>query len=892
MKIFITHKHLKRRIKMEKLGLNEIREKYLSFFETKDHLRLKSASLIPEKDKSLLLINSGMAPLKPYFTGQETPPRKRVTTCQKCIRTPDIERVGKTARHGTFFEMLGNFSFGDYFKNEAITWAWEFCTQWLKLPEDRLWVTIYQDDDEAFEIWNKKIGLAPERIVRMGKEDNFWEIGLGPCGPCSEIYFDRGEKYGCGKPDCKIGCDCDRYIEFWNLVFTQFDKDEDGNYNKLANPNIDTGMGLERMSVIMQDVDNIFEVDTIRNTLDYICSLAGVEYGKDEKKDVSIRVITDHIRSVTFLVSDGVIPSNEGRGYVLRRLLRRAARHGKLLGFEGPFLSKVSKKVIESYHHAYPELKEKEDYIENIINIEEERFEETLEQGLQKLQEYIDSIDDSNTLSGEAAFKLYDTYGFPLDLTKDILEEHGLKVDEKAFMNEMERQRERARTARGDNEAEGWKEDIYSKLDKDITTIFVGYDNLSYSSIIKAIIADNTIVDKASEGMNINVILSETPFYAESGGQAADTGLIEGAGFKLEVKDCKKVTGGRFVHLCKVIEGEVRVDDSCTAHVDKNRRYATARNHSVTHLLHKALRNILGTHVEQAGSLVEKDRLRFDFSHFKALTSEELTLVEKEVNSAIWKSMDITVSEVPIDEAKKMGAMALFGEKYGDIVRVVKMGDYSIELCGGTHMKNTSQIGMFKIISEGGIAAGIRRIEAITGEALYEYLLNKENIIADACSKLKTNEDDLLRKIEHTIKENKELEKEIQNLKNKIADSSINSYISNAQEVEGIKYVVIESDSSNIEDMRTLGDKLKEKLENGLAIIYSIGSEKTTILAMASKNAVTCGIHAGNIIKEVTKIGNGSGGGRPDMAQGGIKDNNKLNEIKEAIPMIIKNQIK
>ncbi|MGI5998462.1 MAG: alanine--tRNA ligase [Lutispora sp.] len=877
---------------MEKLGLNEIREKFLSFFETKDHLRLKSASLVPEKDKSLLLINSGMAPLKPYFTGQETPPKERVTTCQKCIRTPDIERVGKTARHGTFFEMLGNFSFGNYFKNEAIAWAWEFCTQWLKLPEDRLWVTIYQDDDEAFEIWNKKIGINPERIVRMGKEDNFWEIGLGPCGPCSEIYYDRGEKYSCGKPDCKLGCDCDRYIEFWNLVFTQFDRDEDGNYNRLANPNIDTGMGLERMSVIMQDVDNIFEVDTIRNTLDYICSLAGVEYGKDEKKDVSIRVITDHIRSVTFLISDGVIPSNEGRGYVLRRLLRRGARHGKLLGFEGPFLSKVSKKVIESYHQAYPELKEKEDYIENIINIEEERFEETLEQGLQKLQEYIDSMDDSRTLSGEAAFKLYDTYGFPLDLTKDILEEQGLKVDEKAFMNEMERQRERARTARGDNEVEGWKEDIYSKLDKEIKTIFVGYDNLSYPSIIKAIIADNTIVDKASEGMNINVILSETPFYAESGGQAADTGLIEGTGFKLDVKDCKKVTGGRFVHYCKVLEGEVRVGDSCTANVDKKRRFATSRNHSVTHLLHRALRDILGTHVEQAGSLVEKDRLRFDFSHFKAMTNEELASVEKEVNSAIWRSMDITVSEATIDEAKKMGAIALFGEKYGDIVRVVKMGDYSIELCGGTHMKNTSQIGMFKIISEGGIAAGVRRIEAITGEALYEYLLNKENIIADACSKLKSNEDELLRKIEHTIKENKELEKEIQSLKDKIADSSINSYLSNAQEVGSIKYIVIDTDSSSIEDMRALGDKLKEKLENGIAIMYSIGSDKTTILAMASKKAVSSGIHAGNIIKEVTKIGNGSGGGRPDMAQGGIKDNSKLDEIKEAIPMLIKKQIK
>lgn len=876
---------------MEKLGLNEIREKFLSFFETKNHLRLRSASLVPEKDKSLLLINSGMAPLKPYFTGQETPPSKRATTCQKCIRTPDIERVGKTARHGTFFEMLGNFSFGDYFKDEAIAWAWEFCTKWLELPEDRLWVTIYQDDDEAFEIWNKKIGLSSERIVRMGKEDNFWEIGLGPCGPCSEIYFDRGEKYSCGKPTCKMGCDCDRYIEFWNLVFTQFDRDEEGNYNKLAHPNIDTGMGLERMSAIMQEVDNIFEVDTIKYTLDYICSLAGVEYGLDEKKDVSIRVITDHIRSVTFLISDGVLPSNEGRGYVLRRLLRRGARHGKLLGLKGAFLSKVSKTVIEIYQNAYPELKEKEEFIENIINIEEERFEETLEQGLEKLQEYIDLMGDSDTLSGEAAFKLYDTYGFPLDLTKDVLEEQGLKVDELSFAKEMELQRERARTARGDNEAEGWKEDVYSKLDKNISTDFVGYDNLTFHSIIKAIIADNTIVNKCTEGMDVSVILSETPFYAESGGQAADTGMIEGDGFKLQVNDCKKVVGGRFAHYCTVLSGEASLGDSCIALVDKKKRMATARNHSVTHLLHKALRNVLGTHVEQAGSLVEKDRFRFDFSHFKAMTQEELVKVEREVNSVIWRGMDITVTESTIDEAKKMGAMALFGEKYGEIVRVVKMGDYSTELCGGTHMRNTSQIGMFKIISEGGIAAGVRRIEGITGEALYEYLIDKENLIINACAKLKTNEEELLRKIEHTLKDTKEMEKEIQSLKNKIAEGSLDDYLAKAKEVKNIKYVMIDAGSSSLEDMRSLGDKLKDKLENGLAVLYSKGSDKTTILAMASKAAVSSGIHAGNIIKEITKIGNGSGGGRPDMAQGGIKDNDKLGKIKETLPSVIEKQI-
>ena len=877
---------------MDKLGLNEIREKFLSFFETKDHLRLKSASLVPEKDKSLLLINSGMAPLKPFFTGQETPPSKRVTSCQKCIRTPDIERVGKTARHGTFFEMLGNFSFGNYFKDEAIEWAWEFCTKWLELPEDRLWVTIYQDDDEAFEIWNKKIGVNPDKIVRMGKEDNFWEIGLGPCGPCSEIYFDRGEKYSCGKPTCKFGCDCDRYIEFWNLVFTQFDKDEEGNYNRLAKPNIDTGMGLERMSAIMQEAENIFEVDTIRHTLDYICSLAGIEYGMDEKDDVSIRVITDHARSVTFLISDGVLPSNEGRGYVLRRLLRRGARHGKLLGLKEAFLSKVSKTVIELYQYAYPELKEKEEYIENIIKIEEERFEETLEQGLEKLQEYIDDLCGKDTLSGEAAFKLYDTYGFPLDLTRDILDEQGLNIDEEGFIKEMELQRDRARMARGDNEAESWKEDIYSKLDKDIKTEFVGYDNLIHHSIIKAIIADNTIVNKGIEGTEISVILSESPFYAESGGQIADTGFIEGEGFKLQVLDCKKVVGGRFAHQCKVLEGVVTVGDNCIGTVDKKRRLATARNHSATHLLHRALRNVLGPHVEQAGSLVENDRFRFDFSHFKAMTEEEINKVEREVNASIWRGMEITVTETEIEDAKKMGAMALFGEKYGNHVRVVKMGDYSIELCGGTHLENTSQIGMFKIVNEGGIAAGVRRIEGITGEALYEYLLNKENLIVEACAKLKANEDELLRRIEHTIKDTKDMEREIQALKKKITESSLDEYISSATEVRGIKYVFINANSSSLEDMRILGDKLKEKLDHGLAIIYSKESEKTTMLAMASKPAVALGVHAGNIIKELTKIGNGSGGGRPDMAQGGIKDNDKIDEIKAVLPIIIDKQIK
>lgn len=877
---------------MNKLGLNEIRELFLKFFETKGHLRLKSASLIPESDKSLLLINSGMAPLKPYFTGQQTPPHNRVTTCQKCIRTPDIERVGKTDRHGTFFEMLGNFSFGDYFKDEAIKWAWEFCTEWLKLPEDKLWVTIYHDDNEAFNIWHEKIGIPNEKIVRMGKEDNFWEIGLGPCGPCSEIYFDRGEKYSCGKTDCKVGCDCDRYIEFWNLVFTQFDRDEEGNYNKLANPNIDTGMGLERMAAIMQNVDNIFEIDTIKYILDYVCKLTKVNYGFNLKSDVSIRVITDHIRSVTFLISDGVIPSNEGRGYVLRRLLRRAVRHGKLLGLQESFLSKVARKVIEVSSEAYSELKEKEEYILNIIDIEEKRFEETLEQGLNRLQEYMNSLKETRILSGEAAFKLYDTYGFPLDLTKDILEENGLSVDEESFEREMKLQRERARTARGDNNTESWKEDVYSLVDKNIVTDFIGYDKFSSSSIVKVIIANNIIVEKAKSCMEVNIILDKTPFYAESGGQLSDTGIIKGKNFVIEVYDCKKIINGNYSHTCKIVDGEVTVGDKCFAEIDISRRMSMARNHSATHLLHKALRNTLGNHVEQAGSLVSPDRLRFDFTHFKAIIKEEINIIEKEVNAMIWEAMDITTLETDMESAKNMGAIALFGEKYEETVRVVKMGDYSMELCGGTHLKNTSQIGMFKITSENGIAAGVRRIEAISGEKLYNYLVQKEFLINEVCIRLKTNEDDLIKRIDAHIKDIKEKEKEILSLKSKISNTSLEHYLSKVKEIKGLKYIISNVEEEDIESMRQLGDLLKEKLVNALIVLYSVKKEKTILLAMASKLAVNSGIHAGTLIKEITKIGGGSGGGRPDMAQGGIKDINKINQVIEAIPQAISKQIK
>ncbi|HWQ29599.1 MAG TPA: alanine--tRNA ligase [Negativicutes bacterium] len=879
---------------MEKLGLNEVREKFLSFFESKEHLRMKSASLVPQSDKSLLIINSGMAPLKPYFTGQAVPPRKRVTTCQKCIRTPDIERVGKTARHGTFFEMLGNFSFGDYFKEEAIAWGWELCTEVFKLPVDRLWVTIYLDDDEAFDIWHKKIGLPEERIIRMGKEDNFWEIGLGPCGPCSEIYYDRGPGTGCGKPECKMGCDCDRYLEFWNLVFTQFDRDEEGNYNRLAKPNIDTGMGLERMAAVLQEVDNIFEVDTIRYILDSICKIAGVDYGKDHKKDVSIRVITDHIRGVTFMISDGILPSNEGRGYVLRRLLRRAARHGRLLGLTEPFLTQMALKVIEVSGDAYPELREKKDYILNIIELEENRFYETLDQGLNILQGYIDELKASatDTLSGEKAFRLYDTYGFPLDLTKDVLEEQGLKVDEETFQKEMQSQRERARAARADSSAESWKEDIYAKIDWSIKTKFVGYESFSSEAAVKAIIKEGELVDKAEEGDEIHVILDVTPFYAESGGQTADTGRIKGQGFELKVKDCKKVTGDRFSHTCEVVSGEVKTGAACKAEIDSRRRMAIARNHSTTHLLQKALRKYLGTHVEQAGSLVTPERLRFDFSHFKGLTKEELDQIEKEVNRAILDSLDISIMETSINEAKKLGAMALFGEKYGETVRVVTMGDYSVELCGGTHLKTTSQAGMFKILSEGGIAAGVRRIEAVTGEKAYEYVKEEEKLMNELCDKLKVHPSESLKKVDALLKQLKEAEKEVEHFKAQMAVGMLDELAAAAKDEKGVKYLVTRLDDMNIDRLRDMGDKLRDKLGTSFVMLYTFDGEKTVLVAMASKEAVAKGVHSGNVIKEASKLAGGSGGGRPDMAQGGIKDADKVKAAMDAVPGILGNMIK
>ena len=879
---------------MEKLGLNQIREMFLSFFESKQHLRLKSASLVPHNDKSLLLINSGMAPLKAYFTGQLVPPSNRVTTCQKCIRTPDIERVGKTARHGTFFEMLGNFSFGDYFKKESIAWGWEFCTEIMKMPVDKLWVTIYEDDDEAFEIWNKEIGLPADKIVRLGKDDNFWEIGLGPCGPCSEIYFDRGPEWGCGKEDCNVGCDCDRYIEFWNHVFTQFDRDEAGNYNKLAKPNIDTGMGLERIAAVMQGVDNIFEVDTIKYVLDFICSLAGVTYGKNHKTDVSIRVITDHMRGVTFMTSDGMLPTNEGRGYVLRRLLRRAARHGKLLGINEPFLSKVAEKVIEVSKGAYPEMEEKRAHILNVIEIEEKRFNETIDQGLTILQSLIDELkaNSKETLSGEAAFKLYDTYGFPLDLTRDVLEEQGLRVNEEVFQSEMQAQRVRARAARAENNIEGWKEDIYAKIDWSIKTKFVGYESYTSEATIKALVMGENIVDTITEGDEVVVLLDTTPFYAESGGQLADKGKIYSDVFELEVHDVRKVAGDRFAHICSVINGEAKVGDKCTAAIDVRRRKATERNHSTTHLLQKALRKTLGNHVEQAGSMVSSDRLRFDFSHFKAMTEEEINTVEKEVNAAILESLDIVIKEAKIDEAKEMGAMALFGEKYGDIVRVVKMGDYSIELCGGTHLKNTSQAGMFKILSEGGVAAGVRRIEAVTGEKAYELLKEEEAIIKEICDRLKTNPHECVKRVEGIAKQVKDLEKEVVHLKSKLAAGSIDEIVNNALEIKGVKYIAAKMEAMDLDALRDLGDKLRDKLGDALIVLASNDGEKTSIVSMASKKAIEAGVHAGNIMKEITKLAGGSGGGRPDVAQGGIKEASKVQSALDAVKNILSQQIK
>ncbi len=880
---------------MREMGLNEIREKFLAFFESKDHLRLESASLVPHNDNSLLLINSGMAPLKPYFTGQEVPPRRRVTTCQKCIRTGDIENVGKTARHGTFFEMLGDFSFGDYFKKEIIPWSWEFVTKVMEIPEDKLYVTVYKDDDEAAKIWHEVVGVPKDRIFYMGKEDNFWEHGTGPCGPCSEIYYDRGEEYGCGKEGCTVGCDCDRYMEFWNLVFTQFNAEEDGTYSELEQKNIDTGMGLERMATIMQNVDSIFDVDTVKAIRDKVCKIAGVEYGKDHKTDVSVRVITDHIRSVTFMTADGVLPSNEGRGYVLRRLLRRAARHGRLLGINRMFMTDICEVVIANSGEAYPQLVEKKDYIYKILNVEESAFYKTIDKGMEILKDDIEEMKSKGekVMSGEKSFRLYDTYGFPIDLTKEILEEEGFEIDEEAFNQEMKIQKERAREARGKSTYMGADETVYHKLDVDMVTEFAGYDvkEVSDAKII-AIIANNEVSDSAVAGDEVSVFIDRTPFYAESGGQVGDHGVITTETGTVKVTDCIKVVGGKIAHIGKVEDGSISVGDTAKATIDYAKRLATSRNHSATHLLQKALRTVLGTHVEQAGSYVDAERLRFDFTHFSAMTPDEIKEVERLVNEKIFENLDITITQENIEDARKMGAMALFGEKYGNVVRVVNMGGYSVELCGGAHLKNTAQVGTFKIISENGVAAGVRRIEALTGTEALKHFQAQEEQLKTVCGIVKATPDNMVKRIETLVAEQKELSKELEKLKAKMAGGAVSEILNGKKEINGVNAVLAEVKEADGNALRTMGDQLKEKLGSGVIVLGSGKDGKVSLVVMATDDVVKKGVHAGNIIKAAAAVCGGGGGGRPNMAQAGGKDASKIGEALVKAEEVIKEQIK
>lgn len=859
---------------MQPYGVNQLRKMFLEFFESKGHLAMKSFSLVPHNDKSLLLINSGMAPLKPYFTGQEIPPRRRVTTCQKCIRTGDIENVGKTARHGTFFEMLGNFSFGDYFKNEAIEWSWEFLTEVVGLDPDRLYPSIYEEDEEAFEIWNKKMGIPAERIFRFGKADNFWEHGSGPCGPCSEIYYDRGEKYGCGSPDCTVGCECDRYMEIWNNVFTQFDNDGHGHYSELEQKNIDTGMGLERLASVVQDVDSIFDVDTLKALRDHICRLADTEYGKDAQADISIRVITDHTRSVTFMISDGIMPSNEGRGYVLRRLLRRACRHGRLLGIEGSFIPELAQTVIEGSKDGYPELEEKKDFILKVIAKEEDQFNKTIDQGLGILAEMTAKMEaeQTTTLSGADAFKLYDTYGFPIDLTKEILEEKGMQVDEEGFHASMEVQRKTARAARGETNYMGADVTVYESIDPSITSTFVGYENLAWKSPIMVLTSDTETVEALSDGQRGTVFAEETPFYATSGGQEADTGIIRTAEGEFKVEDTVKLLGGKIGHVGVVIKGMIKTGDQAELCVDAEKRALSARNHSATHLLQKALRTVLGTHVEQAGSSVNEDRLRFDFSHFSAMTAEELQKVEEIVNEQIVAGLPVKVENMPIEEARKTGAQALFGEKYGDVVRVVNMGDYSIEFCGGTHVKNTNEIMAFKILSESGVAAGVRRIEALTSKGLIRYYDNLEKKLNEAAKVLKATPDNLAEKIAHLTAENKALHSEVESLKSKLAQDAMGDVMDQVQEIKGVKLLAAEVDGVDMNGLRDLGDQLKEKLGEGVVVLASGNDGKVSLMVTATDAAMKQGAHAGNLVKAIAGLVGGGGGGRPNMAQAGGKN--------------------
>ncbi|AQU10337.1 alanine--tRNA ligase [Clostridioides difficile] len=879
---------------MEKMGLNEIRSKFLEFFESKGHYVANSYSLVPNNDKSLLLINSGMAPLKNYFSGVEVPPSVRMCTSQKCIRTGDIENVGITARHATFFEMMGNFSFGDYFKRESIKWGWEFVTEWLNIPEDKIWVTVYEEDDDSYDIWAKEMNFPEERMVRLGKDDNFWEIGTGPCGPCSEIYFDRGEEYGCDNPDCKPGCDCDRYLEFWNHVFTQFDRDEEGNYSLLENKNIDTGMGLERMGCIMQGVDTIFEVDTIKSILEAVEKLTGVKYGENPKNDISIRIITDHIRAVTFLVSDGVLPSNEGRGYVLRRLLRRAARHGKLLGVKELFLQKLIDEVIKVNDKAYPVLVEKESYIKKVVGIEEEKFNETIDQGTEILNSYIEVLknEGKTVLSGQEAFKLYDTYGFPIDLTKEILEEEHLSVDEEAFNEEMEKQKERARNARGNMDRESWKEDPLSKLESTVDSTFNGYSEIYGEGTIEAIVKDDELVQSAEEGDKVSIVLDNTTFYPEGGGQVGDCGLITNENLVLEVLNTKKGANNSIKHIGIIKSGRISNGDKVKTLVDRETRMSAARNHSATHLLHKALREVLGEHVNQAGSLVTPERLRFDITHFEAISNEELKVIEEKVNNVILSSLDIKCDIMNIKEAKEKGATALFGEKYGDEVRVVSMGDYSTELCGGTHLTNTSQVGMFKILSEGGVAAGVRRIEAITGKAVYEYLKERDGIISEVCVNLKSKEDNLIQRISSLLEENKNLSKELHDMKAKMSLQSVDSIFDSKVEVNGVNLITNKFEGMDMDTLRETADNLRDKLGSGVVVLANVVDDKVNFVVTATKDVLDKGIHSGNIVREVAKIAGGKGGGRPNMAQAGASDVSKVDQALSYASEVIKTQVK
>ena len=879
---------------MKNYSLNELREMYLKFFESKMHLRAKSFPLVPHNDNSLLLINAGMAPLKPYFTGQEEPPRTRMTTCQKCIRTGDIENVGKTARHGTFFEMLGNFSFGDYFKEEAIEWAWEFVTKHLEIPVERLYVTVYQDDEEAADIWRNKIGLPKEKVFYMGKEDNFWEAGIdGPCGPCSEIYFDRGEEFGCDNPNCTVGCDCDRYMEFWNLVFTQFERHEDGTYTPLAQKNIDTGMGLERLATMMQGVSSIFDVDTIKAIRDHVCSLAGVTYGENYKDDVSIRVITDHIRSVTFMAADGVLPSNEGRGYVMRRLLRRAVRHAKLLGIEGLFLQELVKTVVENSKHEYTELEDKYEYITKLLTVEEKNFNETIDRGLTILKSHIDEMkaQGKEVLDGKACFTLSDTYGFPIDLTREILEEQGLKADEDGFKVEMDNQRQKARDARGGSKYMGADETIFNQMDAAMKTTFIGYDKLETTGTLEVIANDETLLENAGCGESIYVVVSETPFYAESGGQAGDIGTITTPTGKATVTNTTKVIGGKFAHHVQVVEGSLEKGQMATFTVENASRMDTSRNHSATHLLQKVLREVVGAHIEQAGSNVTKERLRFDFTHFEPLTPEQLQQVEALVNEKILEGLTITVKEMSIDEARKLGAMALFGEKYGQTVRVVNMDNYSVELCGGTHLQNTAAIGTFKIISETGVAAGVRRIEAVTGRGALAYYQAMENAMTEISMIVKAKKADVVKRVEALSTELKEAHKENDKLKTEIANSKAGSLTNDAEDVSGIKMLVTRMDSMDMNDLKNMGDSLKDQLQDGVVVLFSHKEDKVSLVAMATSSAIDKGVHCGQIISKAAAVVDGKGGGRPNMAQAGGKDATKISEAMEVAKTAIRSQI-